>query len=389
MGGNAGRLAGVAEASRSPCGGAVPAAAPAWDRFAAWAPLPARLALMTILLLLVAAAIVPIEAGDSKVETRGFAENLAGGGEAPERARDEDLALYDRAVERIRAGESYYDFIVEEQRRANYPVRPGFAVRLPTLAYLNAALGLPAQTALAMLLLVAVMLVWWRRLGEEPGGGKHRLLAMSLLFVGASLGLNRYFFQLHELWTGMLLALAFGLHRPGRWVASLVVAALALAIREHALPFVLLMAAMAFWRREWREGAAWSALAVVFLAAISMHLAIIAAQTGPEDPVGQGWLYVRGLSGWLSNVVLSSNLRFLPHWVAGPAVVLMMVGWCGWRSPAGEFGALLYFGYGLAFMLAGRGDNFYWGAVVAPAMFIGLAFAPLALKSLVRAAVGR
>ena len=40
-------------------------------------------------------------------------------------------------------------------------------------------------------------------------------------------------------------ALAFGLHRPGRWGWALAVTALALAIREHVLPFVLLLAAMA------------------------------------------------------------------------------------------------------------------------------------------------
>ena len=79
-----------------------------------------------------------------------------------------------------------------------------------------------------------------------------------IIFFGAALGLNRYYFVLHELWAGMLLALAMGLHRPGRkWGAALVVAGLALAIREHALPFVMLMAAMALWRRDWKEGVAW------------------------------------------------------------------------------------------------------------------------------------
>ena len=81
-------------------------------------------------------------------------------------------------------------------------------------------------------------------------------------------------------------------------------------------------------------------------------------------------------------MVLSSNLRFLPHFVAGPLVVLMVLGWAGWKSPAGAFATLLYLGYGLAFMIAGRPDNFYWGAVIAPAMFIGLAFAPRAAKTL-------
>lgn len=366
------------EASASP---------PAWDRFARWRTLPARLALAALALLLVASALVPIEAGPSKVATRGFVENIVASGDG-DRPRDDDLALYDIAIERIGRGENYYDFILEEHRKAHYPVRPGLAVRLPTLAYLDAWLGPAGQIAAALALLAAVLIVWWRRLGEEPGAtvGRRRLLAISFLFLGASLGLNRYFFTLHELWAGMLLALAFGLHRPGKWAASLAVAALALAIRETALPFVLLMAAMAFWRRDWREGAAWSALAIVFLALLAAHLHIVAQQVLPGDREGASWLALRGLSGWLSNVALSSNLRYLPHWLAGPLIVLMMLGWAGWRSPAGTFGTLLYLGYGLAFMLAGRPDNFYWGAMVAPAMFIGLAFAPMALRALLGAA---
>ncbi len=81
---------------------------------------------------------------------------------------------------------------------------------------------------------------------------------------------------------------------------------------------------------------------------------------------------------------MSSNLRFLPHWAAGPMVLLMILGWSGWRTHAGAFATLLYLGYGAAFMIAGRDDNFYWGAMIAPAMFIGLAFAPMSLRSLIR-----
>ncbi len=362
----------------------------AWDRFAHWGPMPARLLLLALAVMLVASAMVPIKAGKSTVKTRSAAEVLINP-ELGKRKRDEDLALYDAVIARIAKGESYYGVIVEEHRKARYPVRPGLAVRLPTLAYLDAWLGVTGQTVAAILLLAAVILAWWRRLGSEPGAAKRRILAFALLAVGASLGLNRYFFVLHEQWAGMLLALSFGLHRVGRdgkgkWGAALAVAALALAIRELSLPFVLLMAAMALWRGDRREGLAWSALAAVFLALLAVHLSIIAAQTLPSDPLGKSWLELRGLSGWISNVVLSSNIRSAPHWIAGPVMVLALFGWAGWRSPAGTFGTLLYLGYGLAFIIAGRGDNFYWGFMVAPAMGIGLAFAPDWLKSLWRSA---
>jgi hypothetical protein len=357
------------------------ATAPAWDRFANWSKLPARLLLVAMALVLIASALVPIGQGPMKVQTNNSFEILAGNKEH-QRDRDDDLKLYDRAIERIGNGEHYYDFIVAEHRKARYPVHPGFAVRLPTLAYLNAWLGVPGQIAAAILLLIATLLVWWRRLSEEPGILRRRTMAIALLFLGASLGLNRDFFVLHELWAGMLLACSFGLHRPGRWVGSLAVAALALAIREFSLPFVLLMAATAFWRGDRKEGVAWGLLAVLFLALLTVHLQIIAAQVLPSDPPSPSWFALRGLSGWLSNVAMSSNIRALPHWLAGPIVMLSIFGWGGWRSAAGAFGTLLFIGYGVFFMIAGRYDNFYWGFMIAPAMFLGLAFVPDWLRSL-------
>jgi hypothetical protein len=66
----------------------------------------------------------------------------------------------------------------------------------------------------------------------------------------------------------------------------------------------------------------------------------------------------------------------------------MMLGWAGWRSPAGSFATLLYLGYGLLFMIAGRDDNYYWGAMIAPTMFIGLAFVPMAVRGLLTSALG-
>ena len=361
-----------------------------WDRFAGWDRWPARILLLVVAALLVLAAIAPLSASlDGKPSE---VPSLIGDG-APngqtESERDEDLAFYDRVIERIGHGENYYDFIVEEQRARDYPVRPGLAVRLPTLAWIHASLGEPAMIALAIALLFACIWAWWNRLGEEPGGVRFRLLGTALMAMGGSLGLNRSFFVLHELWAGMLIALAFGLHRPGRWGAALLFAALALALRELVLPFVLLMAAMAAWRKDWREATAWIMLVAVFAAIMVWHLSLIAVQEVPSDPVGPDWLVLRGLSGWLGNIVLSSNLRLLPHELASPVVILMALGWAGWKSSAGTTGTFLYLGYGLAFMLAGRANNFYWGAVVAPAMFIGLAFLPMALPSLVRAARGK
>ncbi len=388
-GGTRGRFPGMAGGSAGLDRLTAEKAAPAWDRFAHWRAGPARLLLAVLAVLLLLAALGPPE-GASPVRLPQLASAPIGAsGTAPPRERDDDLAFYDRVIERVAGGEDYYDFIVAEQRARDYPVRPGFAVRLPTLAYVHAWLGEPGMVVLAVLLLGATVWAWWRRLGEEPGGQSRRRIGAALMLMGGSLGLNRDYFVLHELWAGMLLALAFGLHRRGGWGWSLAVAAAALAVREHALPFVLLMGAMAAWRRDWKEAANWAALVLAFCAIMAWHLALVAPHVMPGDPEGPDWLVLRGLWGWLGNVVQSSNLRFLPSALAGPLVLLMVFGWAGWRSPAGATGTLLFLGYGLAFMLAGRANNFYWGAVVAPAMFVGLAFLPMALRSLWAAAAGR
>ncbi len=369
------------------------------DRFALWPRGKARLLLAALMALLIAAMFTPLTVGKGEVATP--AALTARPAAVKDRPRDDDLKLYDIAVARIRHGENYYHFIVSEHRKAAYPVRPGLAVRLPTLAYLDAALGVESDRPRALPIIAAVALMlatiaaWWGRLGDELGAGESaqrlRRFGTALMFLGASLGLNVYYFVLHELWAGMLIALAMGLHRParGQWLGAWCAAALALAIREHTLPFVLLLGAYALWRQAWSEALAWAALVALFAAGLVMHLHLINAQVLPGDPVGPSWFALRGLGGWLSNVVLSSNLRFFPHRLAGPLVVLMTFGWSAWKSPAGAFATLLYLGYGLAFMVAGRNDNFYWGAVIAPAMFIGLAFVPMGVASLWRASFPR
>jgi hypothetical protein len=79
----------------------------------------------------------------------------------------------------------------------------------------------------------------------------------------------------------------------------------------------------------------------------------------------------------------------MPSRLAAPLALLPLVGWAAWKSPAGRFFTLLFAGYGLLFMIAGRANNFYWALVVTPAWFVGYAFLPMALRSLPAAAMER
>ncbi len=352
-----------------------------WDRFAGWAPGAAILTLVGFAILLALAAWTQrTDLPESAAPVEAPTATTTSHGENP--ARDTDLRLYDRIVERVDAGENYYEVAVEEQRARDFPVRPGLAVRLPTLAYATAVFETWGMASLGVLLAVLTLLAWWVRLQDEQGGQERKLYILLLLVIGAGVGFKLQYLALHEVWAGMLIALSLGLHRPQQWVWSWVAAALALAIREHALPFVLLMAAMGWMRGQRREAFAWLGLALVFGIALAFHLSVVAQLTSEADPASPGWLTLRGLGGWTSNIVTSSPLQLLPGWLAAMLVIVPLIGWAGWKSDLGETGLLLCLGYGLAFMIAGRDNNFYWALIVMPVWFVGFAFVPRALASL-------
>jgi hypothetical protein len=353
-----------------------------WNRFAAWPRWRARVALALLAALLVLSASVPLSRGLGP----DFVPSMTAGGPPKAKQRDDDLTVYDHVIVRLQKGESYYPAAAAEHRLIGFPLTPGLAVRLPTLVWFYALIGEQGERIVAILLLAGALIAWWRRLGQEPGAGERRLLGVALIAVNAVLVLNVYFYRLHELPAGMLLAISFGLHRPGKWFPAILPAALALAIRELALPFVVLMAAMAVWRRDLREAAAWTVLAIVFAIGLAVHLHLVAEQVRPGDYVSQSWFAMRGLSGWLEDMIFASNLRYLPHYLAGPLVILMLLGWAGWRSAAGTFGILMFLGYGLAFTVVGRDENYYWGMMITPTIALGLVFAPMAAKALYRAA---
>lgn len=301
-------------------------------------------------------------------------------------ARDTDLQLYDSIAARVRAGDDYYAAAVAEQRARNFPVRPGLAVRLPTLALLTAWLGQGGLAVLAGVLGLAVLAAWWRRLATEPALKDHRPIAALLLVIGAGLGLKAQYLVLHEVWAGLLLALALALHRPGKWGGAWIAVALALAVRELALPFALLLGALALWRRDWREAAAWAALVLVFVAGLAWHLSEVSRHWLPSDRPSPSWLALRGLAGWTGNIVSCSALHLLPGPIAAPLALLPLIGWAALRSGLGLATALFHAGYGLAFMIAGRDNNFYWALLTVPTWFVGMALVPPALSGLWRAA---
>jgi hypothetical protein len=326
------------------------------------------LALLVATMAWSAWAVAPVDRAES---THAASTNTSGG----------DLALYARISERVAAGEGYYHAAMDEQRARNYPTRPFVAVRLPTMAWLHGVIGVNGVRALAALLLLANLVALYRRLAGQATH-RERIGALVMLALGGAAVAAPQGGLVHEVLAGQLLTLALLLRSPQRWWPSLLLAALALAVRELAVPFVLLWLAFAVIERRWREAGAVAALLLVFAGGMVLHYLAVEAQRLPGDPLSQGWAGMIGPALPLMALSRLTALLVLPKWLAAHLAVLPLLGWLGLGGRTGLFATVWFAGFLTAMALFARPENFYWAQLVLPAYFAGLALAPRALTEL-------
>ncbi|MFM9851631.1 MAG: hypothetical protein ACKVOJ_02320 [Sphingomonadaceae bacterium] len=288
--------------------------------------------------------------------------------------RDPDLTLYRTIITRVAAGQPYYTVVAEEHRRQNYPLRPFITVRLPTLASVTAVVGMTSMKVMIWLLMAVTLLAWWRKLDgafDVPG---HRMLAILLLISGLSIHTRSDLVVVHDLWAGLLVCLSLALHREDRWLPAILIALLAVLIREITFPYILLMGASALWRRQKAETASWAAAACLFIAFMIVHAHAVTAVVLPTDTQSQGWTRFGGWTFFTVAVQETTSLRAVPGWFSAILIPLSILGWAGWRSLTGATGFLLIMGYAIIFAVLGRPENFYWGMAIAPMFLLGMAF---------------
>ncbi len=304
----------------------------------------------------------------------------------PAPARYTDKQLYRDITAQVVRGSSYYEAAARLQRSHRYPLKPGITVRLPTLALAAAAIGWEGLRAIAFTLLGATALAWFMAL-RGKATWPERAAAAALIASSAGM-LTGDPMIMHERWAGLFLGLALALRLGWReaWPWAVAAAAAALAVRELALPFVLLALAAALWERRWREAAGWGGLIPLFALFLALHLQLVAAQVRPADLSTQGWDALGGPGAALTAIVETSFLQYLPLVPAAVLAVLPLLGWLGLDGRERRFCLALFAGYALMFALFARPDNFYWGAIVQPAWFAGLAFLPRAAVKAWRAA---
>ena len=298
-----------------------------------------------------------------------------------------DPALYRAEAERVHGGESYYDVLAEELPARGYPTRSVFNWRTPLPVWLIGVLPHAdwGKTLLGLLGL-ALVVVSFEAIARD-GSVRRAIVGACLLTGPLLLAMQDDHFCMPVLWSGTLIGLsiaAYGIHRPHLGVGLGLAAVL---FRELALPYALLMAAIALGHRRWRELAAWSAGLAAWLAFFGWHYVQVLPRIGPDAVAHEhGWVTLTGASFVLATVQMNAYLIVLPQWVAALYFVAAMLGLAGWNTPLGQRTGLAVCLLVAAFAVIGQPFNQYWGALVAPLLCFGVARAPASLRELGRSA---
>ncbi len=306
-----------------------------------------------------------------------------------ESSNNGDVALYRGEIDRIHAGEGYYQVAATELVARGYPTRSVFTWRTPLPRWLIGKLPDPLLgKVLLNLLALTLLLAAFEATSREQSNIWRGPLPLAVLMMGPLLPcLLGDLFVMPVLWAGVLVALsvsAYGVNRP-YWGAVAGVAAV--FCRELALPYCLLGAALAAWHRRRGELLVWLA----GLAGWAVFFAWHAWQVTQWMPAGavahrEGWVQFGGITFVQATMQMNACLLMLPQWVTTLYFVAAMCGLAGWHSPLGLRAGLAVCLFAVAFSIVGHDFNRYWGLLIAPLVCFGVARFPASLGDLCKAA---
>ena len=298
-----------------------------------------------------------------------------------------DPALYRAEAERIHNGEPYYDVLAEELPARGYPTRSVFNWRTPLPVWLIGKLpDVDWGKSLLGLLGLTLLVASFEAVARD--GSVRRAIGAACLLTGPLLlAMQDHHYGMPVLWSGTLIGLsvaAYGLKRPG-WGVGLGLAAV--FFRELALPYAVLMAAIALWHRRRPELTAWAVGLGAWFVFFGWHCVQVLPRIAPDAIAHEhGWITLAGARFVLAVVQMNAYLIVLPQWVAALYFVAAMLGLAGWHTPLGQRAGLVVCLFVAAFAVVGQPFNQYWGGLIAPLLCFGVARAPASLAELWRRA---
>ena len=304
----------------------------------------------------------------------------AGSGAVTGPAGEGDLDTYRGIVAALQRGVPYYDALRGALLADGYGMQSIFNWRPPFFLSAVALSPMAAHGVLIMIAGAALLL----SLGLVDGLGQRLgLVALELLGLAGVLAPGAAY--LCELYAGALILLSVVAYARGWIWAGVAAAAAALLCRELSAIYVLVCIILAIRARRWRELAGWAVVLVAYAAYFGWHVSIVLGLISATDPgYAEGWVQLGGLRFVLATARFNGAFLLLPGWVTAlllPAALLGVIGWRGGGRTAAAILACL-----AAFAVIGKPVNWYWGALYTPLLALGAAWAPPALRDLIRAA---
>lgn len=297
--------------------------------------------------------------------------------EAREAALSPDLRLYRAEIDALRSGENYYDAAGRLLPECGFPTASVFNWRLPTTAWITAALPSNSWARWGLIALALVACERLIRREEDEFGGRRSWLLAAWLFGVVSWLWDGEAYLAQEVWAAVILLAAVAARRVARPGLGATLEVGALFVRELALPWVLVAIAVAGWRRRWREVAVLATGLCAWGLFFAWHAAEVQSRlTAAEvagSPAATGWLAWGGMSFLAATMRMNGLIHVAPSVVG---LVLLALGLAGLIRRGDEMGRRLTAVVGLyvaGFSVVGHPWNMYWGLMYVPALGWGLA----------------
>lgn len=290
-------------------------------------------------------------------------------------------------LDHVRHGQDFYSAAIDALRENGRPLRPVvLAVPLPALPVTLALLPPRIGQWLLVLLGLAVVAAWSRRCWPLFEGRGPRALAIVLLVAGLYPALDRTMVAVPEVWAALLIALSLVQRRPDAMPTAVALGLAAMILSPVALLHALLMGFLAWRAGAEREATGWIGATAVAMILYAAHAHRLNAMVGPIDPAIPSPIVLQSPGEWLAAIVSASGVGVLPVAIALPLAVLAALGWVHWRQPVARRAGITLAAYGLFGLVTGATA---FALAVAPLLFLGVVFAPDAVRELIAAARDR
>ena len=297
-----------------------------------------------------------------------------------------DVRLWQNVLDRMRQGQSYYSAMEMALRNTgNYPLRPFWSFRLPTLACFMSIFKTNFVPRILLALLAIAMVLFWSKLLLESSGWISVLLGNILLTFSVVCAVLPSAIVWHDLWAGVLVAMSIGLYSKNRTL-SVLFGLLALTLRIQVVPFIIVMGCFALFEKRFRESGVWFAALGAFVIYVTIHAYFVSKHVTDSDP-SKNWI---GFGGW--SFIIATTRWTLPgivglSFASGALLPVSLFSLASWHNACARRAAATMLVYCFAFMIMGNPDNDYWGLLYSPLWAVGVACSPKTIRELCSAAL--